>query len=194
MRLLATLLLLSLTGCGYHAVASDDIATISIPYVEGDNQGQFTAEIIRQMTNYDAYDFVRNEGDLILQVTLVGDQNDIVGFQYDRTIKKGKVERNLMPMENRKILTAEVTLTDSCSGEILLGPLKIAATADYDYIDVNSLKSVSFIDSHGKREKVVNFSLGQLDSIEGAQDAVLTPVYRQLAQKIAAAVTMLSDD
>lgn len=194
--LLASLLSLSLTSCGYHTAASDDKTTISIPYVEGDNQGQLTAEIIRQFTNLDIYDFVKQDGDLVLKVALVGDQSDIVGFQYDRTNKKGKVERNLMPTENRRVLTAQVTLTDACTNEIVLGPLDISANGDFDYIDVNSLKALSFIDPQGKREKVINFSLGQLDSIEGAQDSVLTPIYRQLAQKIAAAVDakMISDD
>jgi hypothetical protein len=194
--LFPSLLALSLTGCGYHA-ASDDKTTISIPYVEGDAQGQLTAEIIRQIHNSDMYDFVKQDGDLILKVTIVGDKNDIVGFQYDLTTKKGKIERNLMAEENRRTLTAQVVLTRAATEEVVMGPLNIIATTDYDYIDVNSLKEVSFINPQGKREKTVNFSLGQLDSIEGAQDAALTPVYRQLAQKIAIALqktTMLSDD
>jgi hypothetical protein len=61
------------------------------------------------------------------------------------------------------------------------------------------LKTVSFINEKGKREKTIGFSLGQLDSIEGAQDAALTPIYCQLAQKIAQALhrdnlMKLSDD
>jgi hypothetical protein len=59
------------------------------------------------------------------------------------------------------------------------------------------LKELSFINPQGKREKVMTFSLGQLDSIEGAQDAAVTPIYEQLAQRIVAALakhTMLSSD
>jgi outer membrane lipopolysaccharide assembly protein LptE/RlpB len=185
---LASLLTLSLTSCGYRTAASDDKTTISVPYVEGDKQGQLTAEVIRQLTNSDVYEFVGKDGDLELKIVLNGDQHDVIGFEYDRTIKKGKVERNLMPTENRRTISAQVTLTDTNANEVVLGPLSISATGDYDYIDVNSLKTLSFINPHGKRKKVVNFSLGQLDSIEGAQDSVLTPVYRQLAQKIAAAL------
>ncbi len=177
-----------MTSCGYHTAASDDKTTISIPYVTGDAQGQLTAELIRQLSNSNIYDFVRSDGDLILKVTLVGDKNDIVGFQYDLTTKKGKIERNLMAQENRRTLTAQVILTRGSTEEVVMGPVNIIATTDYDYIDVNSLKEVSFINPHGKREKTINFSLGQLDSIEGAQDAALTPVYRQLAQKIVIAL------
>lgn len=176
-----------MTGCGYHAASSEEKTTLSIPYVEGDSQGQLTAELVRQITNYGIYDFVKKDGDLTLKVSLVGDKNDIIGFQYDLTEKKGKIERNLMAQENRRIITAEVIVTRGCTEEIVVGPLNISASTDYDYIDVNSLKTVSFIND-GKREKTISFSLGQLDSIEGAQDASLAPIYRQLAQKIALAL------
>jgi len=186
----------SFSGCGYHTVSSDDKTTISVPYVEGDAEGQFTAELIRQLTNSDLYMFVRKDGDLCLKVSIVGDKNDVVGFQYDLTTTKGKIERNLMPLENRRTLSATVTLIDTSTEEVVLGPVNIKASTDYDYIDVNSLKTVSFINEHGKREKTISFSLGQLDSIEGAQDAALTPIYCLLAQKIAHAIStkMLSDD
>jgi hypothetical protein len=192
-----SLLAFSFSSCGYHTAASEDKTTISIPYVEGDAQGQFTAELIRQITNFNQYDFVKKDGDLVLKVNLVGDKNDIIGFQYDLTPKKGKIERNLMAQENRRTLTAQVTVTDTSTEKVIVGPVDITASTDYDYIDVNSLKEVSFINEQGKREKTISFSLGQLDSIEGAQDAALTPVYRQLAQKIALALnrsTTLSDD
>jgi len=187
-KIAAGFLALFLTGCGYRTATSDDKTTISIPYVEGDNQGQLTAEIIRQLTNSDIYDFVKDDGDLVLKVSLVGDRNDPVGFKYDRTEKKGKIEHNLMATENRRMLTAQVILSRAGTEEIVLGPLNITATGDYDYIDVNTLKELAFTNPQGKREKTIDFSLGQLDSIEGAQDAVLTPVYRQLAQKIAGAL------
>jgi Lipopolysaccharide-assembly len=195
--LLASLLAFSFSSCGYHTAASDDKTSISIPYVEGDAQGQFTAELIRQITNSNHYDFVKNDGDLVLKVVLEGDKSDIIGFQYDETPKKGEIEKNLMANENRRSLTAQVTLTDACTEKVIVGPVNITASTDYDYIDVNSLKEVSLINEQGKPERTISFSLGQLDSIEGAQDAALTPVYRLLAQKVALTLnraTMLSDD
>ena len=191
------LIALSFTSCGYHTAVSDNKTTISIPYVEGDAQGQFTAELIRQLTNSDIYEFVKKDGDLDLKVTIVGDKSDIIGFQYDLSHKKGKIERNLMAEENRRTLTAQVTLTDTSTEKVVRGPVNISTSTDFDYIDVNSLKEVSFINAHGNREKTISFSLGQLDSIEGAQDAALTPIYRQLARNIALALQksmMLSDD
>ncbi len=198
-RLKATavaIFLFCFASCGYHATTSEDTRTISIPYVEGDQQGQLTAEIIRQLEETGLYEFVRSGGDLVLTVSMVGDQKEVVGFSYDRTEKKGKIEQNLMATENRRSLTAQITLSEG--EKAILGPLKVTASGEYDYVDVNSLKTLSFINENGKREKVINFSLGQLDSIEGAEDNVLTPAYRQLAHKIVGVLErahiMSSDD
>ena len=198
-RLKATavaIFLFCFASCGYHATTSEDTRTISIPYVEGDQQGQLTAEIIRQLEETGLYEFVRSGGDLVLTVSMVGDQKEVVGFSYDRTEKKGKIEQNLMATENSRSLTAQITLSEG--EKAILGPLKVTASGEYDYVDVNSLKTLSFINENGKREKVINFSLGQLDSIEGAEDNVLTPAYRQLAHKIVGVLErahiMSSDD
>jgi hypothetical protein len=46
------------------------------------------------------------------------------------------------------------------------------------------MRDLSFVDPHHQLLSINTFSLGQLDSVEGAQDDVLTPLYRCLAQKI----------
>jgi lipopolysaccharide assembly LptE-like protein len=195
LKFLLLVSLLAFSSCGYHTAPTDDKTTVSIPYVEGDVQGQLTSELIREFTNSNLYRFVKSDGEVCLRVAIVSDKSDIVGFQYDLTSKDGKIERNLMPEENRRTLTAQVTLVDAITQEVIVGPVNVKASTDYDYIDVNSLKTVSFINEQGKREKTITFSLGQLDSIEGAQDAALTPIYRQLAQKITQVLskTLLDD-
>jgi hypothetical protein len=187
--------LLMLVSCGYRAANSEEKKTISVPYIEGDQQGQLTAEVIRQLQETGYYDFVRRGGDLVLKAVIVGDQKETIGFSYDRKGQSGKIEKNLMATENRRNLTVEIQLLEG--DKVILGPLKITAAGEFDYVDVNSLQALSFINDRGRREKVVNFSLGQLDSIEGAEDNVLTPTYRGLARKIAAALVrdqiMISD-
>lgn len=179
-------ILLSCSSCGYRVADQDAKTTISIPYIEGDHHGQLTSELARQLTVSGLYDLVSSDGDLILQVAIVADQNNIIGFRYDRSEESGKLEKNLMATENRRILSAQVAIVDSHNGKAVIGPLKISGFGEYDYIDVSSLRELAFVTPSGKREKVIDFSLGQLDSIEGAQDDVLTPTYRQLAQKIVA--------
>jgi hypothetical protein len=183
-RNLKLLSLLSLSSCGYSSYQADDKTTISIPYIPGDREGQLTAELTRQLTTSGLYEIVSNQGDLVLAVSLVGDQNDIVGFRYDRSEESGKLEKNLMATENRRLLSAIVTVAHAGKDTPLIGPITIKGSGEYDYIDVSTLRELAFVSSSGKLEKAIDFSLGQLDSVEGAQDAVLTPAYAQLARKI----------
>lgn len=147
-----------------------------------------TAELTRQLTASGLYEIVSSQGDLVLHVSLIGDQNDIVGFRYDRSEESGKLEKNLMATENRRLLSATVTVSQLGKDAPLTGPFTITGSGEYDYIDVSTLRELAFVSSSGKLEKAIDFSLGQLDSVEGAQDAVLTPAYSQLAKKIVAAL------
>lgn len=187
-RNLKLLSLLSLSSCGYSTYQPDDKTTISIPYIQGDREGQLTAELTRQLTASGLYEIVSSQGDLVLHVSLIGDQNDIVGFRYDRSEESGKLEKNLMATENRRLLSATVTVSQLGKDAPLTGPFTITGSGEYDYIDVSTLRELAFVSSSGKLEKAIDFSLGQLDSVEGAQDAVLTPAYSQLAKKIVAAL------
>jgi hypothetical protein len=183
LQLCALSLLLS---CGYRVADPEDRKTISVPYVEGDQQGELTAELIWQLEHTGLYEFVRGGADLVLKVSIIGDQKETIGFSYDRHAESGKIEKNLMATENRRNLVAKVTLLEG--EKVVLGPVEITGWGEYDYVDVNSLRALSFINENGKREKVITFSLGQLDSVEGAEDNVLVPAYRLLARKIVMAL------
>lgn len=184
MRFVSIIALVLLSSCGYHFYGSEDRKTVSIPYVVGDVEGQLTNEIIHQLSSSGAYEYVRSGGNLTLKVAVVAETMDKIGYRYDRKEFSGKIEKNLMQTENRRNMTAEVTLVDDTTGEIIFGPHNFSSFAEFDYVDVNSLRDLSFINEHGHRVPVLDFSLGQLDSIEGAQDTAITPLYRQLAQKI----------
>ena len=192
-RNLKLLSLLSLSSCGYSTYQPDDKTTISIPYIQGDREGQLTAELTRQLTASGLYEIVSSQGDLVLHISLIGDQNDIVGFRYDRSEESGKLEKNLMATENRRLLSATVMVSELGKDAPLTGPVTITGSGEYDYIDVSTLRELAFLSSSGKIEKAIDFSLGQLDSVEGAQDAVLTPAYSQLAKKIVAALQRAND-
>ena len=48
-----------------------------------------------------------------------------------------------MGTENRKAITVEVKIVSAATGKLILGPQKVKADADYDYVDPNSLRDVS---------------------------------------------------
>lgn len=177
-------LFILLAGCGYQFQEREDRLTLSIPYVQGDNEGQLTNELIRQFAYSGAYSYVKEDGNLILKVAILGDTTEKIGFRYDRNEFTGKLETNLQPTEDRRTVTAEVILINAATEEVVTGPTIVTAFSDYDYTDINSIRSLSFFTPGGKRQTVLNFSLGQVDSIEGAQDDAVAPLSRQLAKKI----------
>ncbi len=186
LKLLA--LILILPSCGYKTISSDDRTTLSIPYVRGDEEGFLTSAIISEMNRTGLYDYVNSGGELELKIALVGNHEEVIGYRYDRTEKKGRLEQNLLATENRRHSAAEITLYRASEDQPILGPIVVTASAEYDYIDASTIRELAFITPGGRREKVIDFSEGQLDSVEGAQDNVLSPLYEDLAKKIAAVV------
>lgn len=181
-------LLLILPSCGYRSIASDERLTLSIPYVPGDEEGLLTAAVVSELNRTGLYDYVSSSGEMELKIALIGGSQETIGFRYDRSEKKGRVEPNLMATENRRHAIAEVTLFRAGDDKPVLGPVVVTASAEYDYIDVSTIRELAFITPQGRREKVIDFSQGQLDSIEGAQDNALAPLYGALAKKIAAVI------
>lgn len=184
--------LLLLCSCGYHFTDDDKKVSVEVPYVKGDFEGMLTSQLIRELETSGEYEYKARSGDQILQVTIAGDGSEIIGWKHDRKVKSGKVEHNLIAVENRRTITADVTLIDALSEKVLLGPISVVAWTDYDYSDVNSLRQLSFFPKPGKRASVFDFSMGQLDSVEGAQDDAITPLYRELARKIVDALSQSS--
>jgi len=178
-------LCLLLTSCGYQSLASANQQTLSIPYVRGDEEGFLTTALIAEFDQSGLYDYVNSAGDLELKVALVGSAEEVIGYRYNRS-KTGDIEQNLMETENRRHASAEITLYRASEEIPILGPLVVTAFAEFDYNDVSSIKELAFVGPHGRLEKVIDFSQGQLDSIEGGQDNVRAPLYALLAKKIAA--------
>ncbi|HSW86234.1 MAG TPA: hypothetical protein VLG49_01905 [Rhabdochlamydiaceae bacterium] len=173
------------SSCGYRIDGPESgRSTITVPYVVGDSAGQLTNELVRMLSASGAFECVQNNGQYVLKVIVFSDGSDRIGYRYDRKDLSGKLKKNLMPVEGRRMISAEVSLINSATEEVEVGPVIVTADADYDYIDSDNLREVSMINSKGRRQSTISFSLGQLDSIEGAQDDVAVPLYRHLAQKI----------
>ncbi|MGH2613367.1 MAG: hypothetical protein ACRDFB_10025 [Rhabdochlamydiaceae bacterium] len=177
-----------LASCGYKTISSEDRPTLSIPYVRGDEEGFLTNAVISEMSRTGLYDYVSSGGELELKIAVVGNHEEVIGYRYDRSEKKGNLQQNLLATENRRHAAAEVTLYRASEDQPIIGPIVVTATAEFDYIDVSTIHELAFITPSGKRAKVIDFSEGQLDSVEGAQDNVVSPLYANLAKKIAAVV------
>lgn len=177
-------LLMALCSCGYRSSFSEEemgeTRTISIPYISGDPEALLNNELVYQLSASGRFSCVQSHGDLTLQVTLQSDSEERIGFRYDRDNPSGDLEKNLLGVENRRIVFAQISLIENGSGKVLVGPCEVEASVEYDYTDPGSPRDLLF----AEKQAIMPFSLGQLDSAEGAHDDSARPLYRKLSQKI----------
>lgn len=177
----------SICSCGYRWTPefSQKIRpSLVIPYAKGDDDGTLTAEVVRSITASGIANVVPYEGDFRLQISITNMQNQTVGYRRDRQKVSGEIKKNIVGCEGRRIIQAEVILFESDSEKIAAGPYQIVADTDYDYVDGDSFQDLTFVNSQGILTTVLPFSLGQLESVESAQEAASKPLYEKLAQKI----------
>jgi hypothetical protein len=184
MRVVSCLLFLLATSCGYHYRDKEEKLALTVPFVKGDIDGKLTDAVIQALSSSGSFTYQGEGGGLLLNIILLSDTDERVGYRYDRNPTTGKRRKNIIGTENRETVNVEVTLTHAATQEVLFGPRLISASAEYDYVDSNSIKDLTFIQPDGKATTVIEFSLGQLDSIEGAHDDARTPIFRKLAQKL----------
>lgn len=184
----SVLAILMLACCGYRFEGSDAESSgpvsISVPYIKGDPEGMLGAELVKALSCCGQFDCVQTGGMLSLEAAIIAEGDDRIGYRFDRNPTSGHRRDNIVGTENRFTVSAEVKLVDTYSNQILIGPIVIKAHADYDYVDSNSIRDLTFFTPDGKAEKVLDFSLGQLDSVEGAHDDAYAVIYKHLAQKI----------
>lgn len=173
-RLLSVLLLASLVSCGYRWGNSDAPwvgHTISVPYVSCDTTGVITRELVRTLAASGSFEYVNCGGAYELVVSVLESNEENIGFRYD-VDKDGGPTKTIIPVETRSRILAEFSLVERCSGETVLGPVRVSASAEYDH-DFNSAGAA-----------INKVSLGQLTDVEAAQEAVPELVGRMLARRI----------
>ncbi len=191
MRWLFILSLLLQTSCGYRGGFGGKEALLTVPYIQGDKNGFFTGELIRQINESTSFRYSNHEGDLLLRVVVLEICQDQIGYRTELMKENGEVRDNIRPTEGRQTMKARVTLERVDTQEIAWGPHVFSSDADYDYVDQDSLQDLAFVDPRtGLPTTVLRFSLGQLEPAENAQEAALTPLYRKLSQKILDAISL----
>lgn len=180
-------LFLLLSSCGYHSALqlSQDtsVTTISMPYIKGDTEGQLASALSTAINGSGVFDYSYSGGNCILEVAIVADSDDRVGFRYDRDPTTGALRDNIVGTENRRSLGVEIQLVDAHTEKVLFGPEVIRGSIDYDYVDGNSILDLVFF-KKGEPQTALDFSLAQLDSVEGSHDDTNQPIYKIVADKI----------
>ncbi len=180
--------LTTLLSCGYHYKPSEaayaDALDITVPYIVGDIDAVLNNELVYQMSSSGRFRCTQSGGVYVLQAKLLSDTQTRIGFRYDRDNASGKREENLLGVEDRRSVTVEVSLIDTRSNKVVVGPFEVSSDVDYDYIDPGSPVDLLFTPSSGSAQSIIQFSLGQLDSYEGAYDDTSRRLFRKLAEKV----------
>lgn len=187
--LMSLLLLLFSSSCGYRFERGES-TSVSIPYVIGDQQGELTTALIRELAKSSLLRYSHGHGKWILSVKIINTEDERIGFRYDRSPVKGKLRKHLEGIENRRHILAEVTIVSSDTEELLYGPHLVSAASEYDYVDPDSLQDLSVRGPRGRFFSSEAFSLGQLDTIDAAKQDTLLLLYQKLAQKIITGITI----
>lgn len=190
MRWVCFLFLLLHSSCGYRGGSGGKEALLTIPYIQGDRNGFFTGELIRQISESASFRYSNHDGDFLLRVVVLEICQDQIGYRRDLMRENGEVQDNIRPTEGRQTMKARVSLEEMGSSEVVWGPHVFTSDVDYDYVDQDSLQDLSFVDpGTGLPTTALKFSLGQLEPSENAQEAALAPLYRKLSQKILDAIS-----
>jgi hypothetical protein len=175
------LLLLFNSSCNYQWDVQEK--TLSIPYIFGDEDGMFTSMLVQAISSSTGARVACEASQYRLEVALVKQQNEVIGYRQDPQKIRGKVRKEILADEGRRTLSVDVTLYKVGIEEPIVGPERLFARAEYDYVDGDSYQDLTF-ELNGKTKTVLSFSQGQLQSAEAAQEAAARPLYRQLSQKI----------
>lgn len=166
-------------GCGYRLGSGEFLQcyqTISIPYMECDQDGIFTEALVHRLTVTTPLHYVTCGGELSLKTRLIYPKTENIGFRYDIE-KGGCLAPWLIPTEARMWVSAEIQLINRVSGESLIGPLIVSVHIEFDH--------EYYLSRHG----VNVFSLGQVTDIREATDAAQLPLAEALAKKIVDTIT-----
>ena len=184
MKTLLLSMCLLFSSCGYHFPGASN-PSIAVPYVKGDTSGVFTDLLVRELEMRGWLDY-SSDAPYTLETKIVRDDKEQIGWRYDRDPTNANLKDRLRPTEGKRTIAVLVTLKNEQTGEIIFGPKKVTADVDYDYVNFDTITDLAFTPAPGAPlTSVLAFSLGQLDSVEGAQRAALKPLYRKLSILIA---------
>lgn len=82
------------------------------------------------------------------------------------------LSKSIIPTETRKKMVVEISVQETASCSIIIGPVTLIAFTDFDH----NYFTTPF--------RVNQESLGQLTDVETAEDAVLKPLNKKMARKI----------
>ena len=178
-----------LSGCGYHTqnslVESNGIA-VCVPLIRIDEEGHLRNSLIRELSSTKVFTYSSSPSRYQLIVEVLNDKIDTIGYMWDREPREESPKGRLYPSEKRRLCEAKIRLVDTESGEDFITPFYLSSHADFDFVNPTALNTIQFTDRESRKQTVLEFSRGQLDSEEGGQSGSFSPLFSDLATRIVA--------
>lgn len=176
-----------LSGCGYSLQGGSPpgkVALVSIPVIKEDDDGILRNCLARAISETGKYKYTSGDATRVLIIKFENEYVDTIGYEWDVNAATGVELNRLYPDEGRKTVNVLVSLFDSRTNDPVIEPFRVVAQANYDFVNPVALKDIEFSDTKGQRQTTLQYSLGQLDSEEGARSASNITLYQDLAKKI----------
>ncbi|MFY7843134.1 MAG: hypothetical protein ACOVOR_03865 [Rhabdochlamydiaceae bacterium] len=176
------------SGCGYQF--SNQLETVSskptltILAEKKCDFGDLNRALVREVLTRNQFVYDKHCGQYALVVNLIDDHKHKIGFRYDYDQNKEKLKSRLTPVEWRRILKVEVSLFDQRLRKNVWGPKMIEVDLDYDCYNNQNVNDLGFLKRGNIKESVMDFSMGQLDSKEGAEENTNERICTILASSI----------
>lgn len=169
------LFILSLTSCGYKSLSSQgtlsQYKTISVPYVQGDTNGELTAVLAQTLVESGEWKYKTFDGDLTLEVKVIDTKVEDIG--YNRFFNQNnRIQRWMTPNEQRLSILVEVNVIDESTGKVVLGPKHLSSSVRYDF------------DPEFNEDNLVGFSLAQYNYVDNARRIATVPLNQRLSKVI----------
>ncbi|MCF7806627.1 MAG: hypothetical protein K9M13_03155, partial [Simkaniaceae bacterium] len=178
------------SGCGYQFVKSQDITSITVPFIRGDVKGILTEALIHEVNQSPLLTFQNRDARALLAVQILDQDHREIGYQYQTNDQTDALTNHLSPTESRQMIRVRVTLIDQSSGKKLIDPFEVEESIHYNYVDSLSYHDLAYSDAMGRQQTVLNTSLGQLDAEQDAQSISKMPLYQKLASKIITSINV----
>lgn len=177
--------LVILSSCGYHITHYDKRInkTIYVGDVINDRSGLLKEALVKSLACDVSWSLDNKEPLYFLTCKIIDESSDQIGFRYDRYEPTSNIINRLIPIEARKKIKSEVFIKNTENNSVL-GPFFLEGSADFDYVNFDTYKDLAFTDHQGNPQATLNYSLGQLDACDGAEEAATLKCYQNLGSKI----------
>lgn len=176
-----------ISACSVYRPAA--VCTIDIPLIKKDDHGLLRDALVTEIAKSPFMAYSADTGEYELRLEVVKDKTENVSFFYETDAKTGKATDKLVADEQMRTLVVKAALFSKRLNADVVAPFIVSARVDYNFANPSSLSNVQFTNLQGAQESLLQFSLGQLDSEEGAQSASYAPAYRRISEQVMAVLS-----